>query len=133
MSQVVSIKVPSHFNAACVDFRNEANISDQNGKDYSECKDFIVFYDTTAREIRCEGSFPDSVFFALEKTKERFGGTLFYEGEEWNEDYEEKIKEESTLGKIWIVLMIVFFPITLIYIFFRAVIWVPYKIWKETR
>ena len=133
MSQVVSITVPSHFDEACAEFRKEADIADKNGKHYSDCKDFMVFYDTAAREIRCEGSFSNSVFLSLQKTKQRFGGTLFYEGEEWNEDHAEEPEEASTLGKMWIVLMVVFFPITLIYLFFRTVVWIPYRIWKETR
>jgi len=133
MSQVVSIRVLSHFDEACAAFRKESDIADTIGKHYSDCKDFMVFYDTAAREIRCEGILPDSAFSALQKTKEQFGGTLFYEGEEWKEDHAEEPEEANTSGKIWIVLMVVFFPITLIYILFRTVFWVPYRIWKETR
>ena len=44
MSQVVSITVPSHFDEACAEFRKEADIADKNGKHYSDCKDFMVFY-----------------------------------------------------------------------------------------
>jgi hypothetical protein len=133
MSQIISIKLPSHFDEACADFRSEAGIADTNGIDYSDCDDFMIFYDQEVREIRCEGSYPDSVVSALGKTKKRFNGTLFYEGEEWNPDSEEQLEEASTLGKIWIALMIIFFPITLVVLLFRTVAWLPYKIWKQTR
>ena len=133
MSQVVSISVPMHFEEACAMFRNEANIADSNGKDYSDCHEFMVFYDETSNEIRCEGNLPDTIFSALVKVKERFGGKLFYEGEEWNEKDDEIIDEASLKEKTWIILAIIFFPVTLIYLLLRAIVWVPYKIWKATR
>ncbi len=133
MSQTVSIKLPSHFHEACAEFRNEADIADTNGNDYSDCGDFMVFYNSEDNEIMCEGRYPDSVVSALEKIKERFEGTLFLEGEEWNPDSEEQVEEASVLGKIWIFLMIPFFPITLIVLFFRTIVWLPYKIWKATK
>lgn len=132
MSQVVSIRVLVHFEEACAKFRNETNIADTKGKDYSDCQDFMVFYDGRSHEIRCEGNFPDSVFSTLIKVKDRFGGKLFYEGEEWNEEAE-VVNESSSLKKTWIIFAIVFFPITLIYLLLRVVVWVPFKIWKATR
>ncbi len=133
MSQVVSIKVPANFEQACFEFRNKANISDAHGKDCSDCKDFMIFYDTTLHEIRCEGSFPDSVFSALVEVKDRFDGKLFYEGEEWDERDDESVNESSPLEKLWIIFAIVFFPVTLIYLLLRVVVWVPFKIWRATR
>ncbi len=121
-----------YFEEACMMFRNEANIADTHGKDYSDCHDFLVFYDQTAHEIRCEGNFPDTVFSALIKVKERFNGKLFYEGEEWN-DENNVIDEASLTEKTWSILAIIFFPVTLIYLLFRIVVWVPFKIWKATR
>ncbi len=127
MSQVISIKVPANFDDACAMFRNEAGITGTNNKE------FMIFYDSTTKEIRCEGSYPDSILLALEKTKDQFGGTLFYEGEEWTIDLGEKVEEASTLEKARIILMIVFFPVTIVYLLLRTFIWLPYKIWKETR
>ena len=133
MSQVVSVRVPKHFKDACAEFRNEANIEISNSEDYSDCHDFVVFYDESTQEIRCEGNFPDSVFSALVKVRDRFSGKLFYEGEEWNEKENEFVDEAGPLEKVWLILAIVFFPVTLVYLLLRAVIWVPFKIWKATR
>ena len=133
MSQVVSVKVPMHFKEACAELQNEAGIENTNGEDFSDCHDFMVFYDESTHEIRCEGNFPDSVFSALVKVRDQFGGELLYEGEEWNERENEIIDEAGSLEKVWLILAIVFFPITLIYLLLRAMVWVPFKIWKATR
>lgn len=133
MSQVVSIKVPAHFENACAEFQNLANIPDADGEDCWYCDGFMVVFDKISHEIRCEGSFPDSLFSALVKVKEQFGGQLLYEGEEWNEKGDEAVAESNSLGKIWIILAIVFFPVTLIYLLLRILVWAPFKIWKATR
>ena len=131
MSQVVSVVVKSHFEQACSMFRDEADISDNIDNSYSDCGDFIVVYDESLGEIRCEGHLSDSVISSLITVKDQFGGKLFYEGEVWNED--EVIEEESPIKKTWIILAIVIFPVTLIYLILRIVIWVPYKLWKATK
>ena len=133
MSQVVSVRVPMFFKEACVEFQNETNIADTNGKVYSDCHEFMVFYDESTCEIRCEGNFPDSVFTALVKIKERFDGKLLYEGEEWNVEENEVSDEAGSLEKTWLILAIIFFPVTLIYLLLRAIVWLPFKIWKATR
>ena len=133
MSQVVSVRVPMHFKEACAEFRNEANLANTNREDCSGSHDFMVFYDESTQEIRCEGDFPDSVFSAFVKVRDRFGGNLFYEGEEWNEGENEVVDRAGPLEKLWLIIAIAFFPVTLIYLFLRAVIWVPFKIWKATR
>ena len=132
MSQVLSVRVPGHFEEACAKFRNEANIADTKGEDYSAFHEFMVFYDEASNEIRCEGNFPDTVFSALVKVKTDFNGKLFYEGEEWNEE-DEVVDKASFLEKTWIILSIVFFPVTLIYLLLRATVWIPFKIWKSTK
>ncbi len=131
MSQVISVTVPDNFSEACSAFQKEADITCSDGSEFSDCHEFMVFYDKSAREIRCEGNYPDSVFSALVNVKEQFNGKLFYEGEEWNQN--EDVGKASTLEKFWLILAIVFFPVTLIYLLLRAVVWVPYKIWKLTR
>lgn len=133
MSQVLSLKITANFDEACSEFRKEAGIADTDSHGYSYCGEFMVFYDSAAMKIRCEGDHPDSVFSALKKTQERYGGTLFYEGEEWDGDSAETVTEAGRWDKVWIAFAIAFFPITLIYLLLRTLIWLPYKIWKETR
>jgi hypothetical protein len=58
---------------------------------------------------------------------------LFYEGEEWHEEEGEVVNEGKPLGKIWFSLSIIFFPITLMYLLLRAIVWIPFKVWKATR
>jgi len=93
----------------------------------------MVFYDESFHEIRCEGNFPDSVFSALVKVKEKFGGKLFYEEVEWNKEGDEEVDEAGLMGKIWMVFAIIFFPVTIVYFLFRIVFWIPFKAWKATR
>ncbi|WP_200382734.1 hypothetical protein [Thiococcus pfennigii] len=133
MSQVISIKVPEHYEEACVAFQKEMDLADVNGLNESAGQKFMVSYDKSAYEIQCEGDFPDSVFSALVMVKDQFGGKLFYEGEEWNEKDGEVVEEAGSLEKIWIILAIVFFPIALIYLLIRVVVWIPFKVWKATR
>lgn len=133
MSQVISIRVPEHYEEACVAFQKETNLADVNGLTESEGQKFMVSYDKSAHEIQCEGDFPDSVFSALVMVKDQFGGKLFYEEEEWNEDYVEVVDEAGSLNKIWLILAIIFFPVTLVYLLIRVVVWVPFKVWKATR
>ncbi len=133
MSQVISIKVPSHYEEACAEFRKEMKTADRRGYNKSAEHEFMIFYDESAHEIRCEGNIPDSVFSALIKVKGQFDGKLFYEGEEWSEEDGEVVDEASPMEKAWIILAIIFFPVTLIYLFVRAIVWVPFKIWKATR
>ncbi len=99
----------------------------------SDKHEFMIFYDDDFYEIRCEGNFPDSVFSALIKVKSLFGGKLFYEGEEWNGEDVEAVTKAKPLEKMWLVLAIIFFPITLIYLFLRITILVPFRLWKATR
>lgn len=133
MSQVISVRVPASFAEACAEFRNQAEIIHTDDSECSVHKDFMVCYDHAVREIRCEGNLPDLVYSALETIKERYGGTLFYEGEELNAEDEQNVAEATSMGKIWIILMIIFFPISLIYLVLRTFVWLPYRIWKDTR
>ena len=80
----MSVRVPMHFKEACAEFQNEANITSTNSEDYSACHDFMVHYDESTQGTICEGNFPDSIFSAMVKVRDRFSGMLFYEGEEWN-------------------------------------------------
>lgn len=133
MSQIISIRVPEHYKEACAAFRNDTNLAENSDINESEEHEFIIFYDESSYEIRCEGNIPDSVFFALIKVKGLFGGKLFYEGEEWDEEDGEIVNEAEPLEKMWIALAIIFFPITLIYLLLRVIVWVPFKFWKATR
>jgi hypothetical protein len=133
MSQVISIRVPEPYEEACAAFQKEIDHADINGLNKSVGQKFIISYDKAAHVIQCEGDLPDSVFSALVIVKDQFGGKLFYEGEEWNENDGEVADEAGPLEKIWIVLATIFFPITLIYLLIRIVVWVPFKIWKATR
>ncbi|HEC19568.1 MAG TPA: hypothetical protein ENI97_09510 [Gammaproteobacteria bacterium] len=133
MSQVISIRVPEHYEEACAEFRKETDTADGNGSNKSVEHEFIIFYDDSAHEIRCEGNIPDSVFSALVRVKDLFGGKLFYEGEEWREEDDQAVTEARPLEKVWLILAIIFFPVTLIYLLLRVVVWVPFKVWKATR
>jgi hypothetical protein len=133
MSQVISIRVPEHYEEACAAFQKEMDLADVNGLNESSGQLFMVSYDKSANEIQCEGDFPDSIFSALVMVKDQFGGKLFYEGEEWNENDDEVVEEAGSLTKLRSVLAIIFFPITLIYLLIRVVVWVPFKVWKATR
>jgi hypothetical protein len=133
MSQVISIRVPDNYEEACVAFKKEIDLADSNGLNETEKRRFMVSYDNSAHEIQCEGDFPDSVFSALVMVKDQFGGKLFYEGVEWKENESEVVEGVGPHNKIWIILGIIFFPITLVYLFIRVVVWVPFKIWKATR
>ena len=133
MSQVVSIVVTSSFDEACALFRDEADVSDMKRDDYPDCGEYIVVYDKEAHEIRCEGRLSNAAISALTTVRDRFGGKLLHEGVELNESGDEIIEEASPKEKMWIILAIVFFPVTLIYLFLRIVIWVPYKIWEATK
>jgi len=132
MSQVVSIRVPEHYEKACAEFRRKAS-ADISNEANSAGSEFMVFYDESFHEIRCEGNFPDSVFSALVKVKEKFGGKLFYEGVEWNKEGDEEVDEAGLMGRIWMVFAIIFFPVTIVYFLFRIVFWIPFKAWKATR
>jgi len=131
MSQVISIKLPSHFKEACIEFQRELEVL--GIKNNYKCEDFLISFDGESGEIRCEGAFPDSVYSALKKINKKYDGKLFYEDEEWEEGHEEQVEEMSNLEKIKIIILIIFFPVTLIYLFLRALVWVPFKIWKATR
>ncbi|MCG5513749.1 hypothetical protein [Ectothiorhodospira shaposhnikovii] len=133
MSQVVSIRVPEHYEEACTMFQKEANLAHKSIIEKSVECEFMVFFDESSYEIRCEGKIPDSVFSALVNVKDMFGGRLFYEEEEWNAEDGEVASEAKPLEKILIVLAIIFFPITLIYILLRVIVWIPFKVWKATR
>jgi hypothetical protein len=133
MSQVISVRVPDHYEEACAAFQNEVNLVDVVDLIESTGKKFIVSYDKSAYKIECQGDIPDSVFSALVMVKDQFNGKLYYEGEEWNVNNVEAIEEAGSLEKIWIILAIIFFPITLVYLLIRVVIWVPYKVWKATK
>lgn len=133
MSQVISIRVPERYREACTAFRGDANLADKHGKDKSDEQEFVIYYDQSSYEIRCEGNIPDSVFSALVKVRDRFGGQLFYEGEEWNEEDNEIVNEAKPLEKMWIALAIIFFPITVVYLILRVFVWAPFKVWKATR
>jgi len=133
MSQVVSIRVPEYYKEACAAFQNEIDLADQGATNRTVGRKFMIFYDESSCEIRCEGDFPDSVFSALLKVKDRFGGKLFHEGEEWNEKEDELVNKAKPLEKIWIMLAITFFPVTMIYVLLRLIVWVPYKFWKATK
>ncbi len=128
MSQVVSIRVPEHYEEACTEFQREASVGGSN-EGITTSQDFTVFYDESLNEIRCEGNYPDSIFSALVNIRDKFDGKLFYEGEEWHEE----INESNLVGKIMIVLAVIFFPITLVYLLIRIVFWIPFKVWKATR
>ena len=130
MSQVISIRVPEHYEDACAAFQKEVDLDAVN--DFVE-RGFMFFYDESIYEIRCEGLIPDSIFSALVKVKGQFDGKLFYEGQEWNDLECELVEKAGLLEKIWIVLAVLFFPITIIYFLLRVFIWVPFKIWKSTR
>jgi hypothetical protein len=134
MSQVISIKVPEHcYTKACAAFQKEVHLGDKKG--LHECGEqrFMIFYDENFHEIRCEGNFPDSVFSSLVKINEQFGGKLLYEGEEWHEENDEVVNEGKPLRRIWVFLSIIFFPVTLLYVLLRTIVWIPYKVWKSTR
>lgn len=133
MSQVISIRLPEHYEEACAVFQKEADLADINGLNESEGHEFMVSYNKLVHEIQCEGELPASVLSALLMVKEQFGGKLFYEAEEWNEDFGEIVDEAGPLNKTWLILAILFFPISLVYLFIRVVVWVPFKIWKATR
>ena len=133
MSQVIFTRVPSQYEEACAEFRKEMKFSGKsNPRGFAE-QDFIIHLDESAHEIRCEGRIPDSVFSALILVKDRFKGKLFYEGKEWSEKDGEVVEKVSRMEKAGIILAIVFFPFTLIYLLIRAVVWVPYSVWKATR
>jgi hypothetical protein len=134
MSQVISIKVPEHcYTKACAAFQKEVHLGGKKG--LHECGEqrFMIFYDENFHEIRCEGNFPDSVFSSLVKINEQFGGKLLYEGEEWHEENDEVVNEGKPLRRIWVFLSIIFFPVTLLYVLLRTIVWIPYKVWKSTR
>ena len=65
--------------------------------------------------------------------KDRFDGELFYERKKWREKDDENVEEAGSMEKAWIVLANIFFPLTLLFLFIRAVVWVPYRIWKTIR
>lgn len=132
MGQVVSVKVTPNFEQACSVFRNEANISESNDRAFTGGDDLVIIYDETAHEIRCEGHLSDSVISALIEVKEQFGGKLFYEGEEFDDNDDIEGGESSVREIAWIVLSVIFFPITLIYLFLRILVWLPLKTWKTT-
>jgi hypothetical protein len=132
MSQVVSIRVPENYAEACAAFQRETSADNCKDNIFTS-PDFTVFYDESLHEIRCEGNYPESVFFALVKIRDQFGGKLFYEGEEWNEEDGDEVAEAGLLEKALIVLAIIFFPITLVYLLLRIILWIPFKIWRATR
>ncbi len=103
MSQVVSIRVPEHYEEACREFQREASVGGSNGS-ITTSQDFTVFYDESLNEIRCEGNYPDSIFSALVNIRDKFDGKLFYEGEEWHEE----INESNLVRKLMIVLAVIF-------------------------
>ncbi len=132
MSQVVSLSVTGNYDKASAEFRNL--ISEDSGEEANSTgKDFEVFYDELGKEIRCEGDYPDSVFSSLVKIKLQYGGKLLYEGEEWIGEDEEEVDQTGVMGKILIVLALIFFPLTIVYLLLRALLWLPYKLWKATK
>ncbi len=134
MSQVISIRVPSRYDEACAEFQKEAGVEVKEGLNKSGNHVYMVSYLKSSHEIECQGDYPDSVFNAMLKVKESFGGKLFYEGEEWNiEEKLEPVTKAGTIEKIWVVLCVLFFPITIAYLLFRLFIWIPYKVWRLTR
>ncbi len=133
MSQVISIKVPCQYEEACAEFQKELFNSSCTSNDDSAEQDFIITYDESAHEIQCEGNISDLVFSALMLIKDRFDGELFYERKKWREKDDENVEEAGSMEKAWIVLANIFFPLTLLFLFIRAVVWVPYRIWKAIR
>ena len=131
MSQVISIRIPEqHYKEACAAFHKEVDLNDINNLPE---KALNVVFDESTHEIICEGLCSDALIAALVKVKDQFDGKMFYEGEEWDEKGSEVVNEAGSIEKMWIFLAIIFFPVTLIYLFLRAVVWAPYKIWKATR
>jgi hypothetical protein len=93
----------------------------------------MVFYNDSSREIQCEGRIPDAILDALVEVNDLYGGKLLYEGAEWDEDNEQEVDEAKPREKVWLVLAIIFFPITLLYLLLRLIVWVPIMFWKATR
>ena len=133
MSQVVSIRVSEYYKEACAAFQKEIDLADQGGTNRAVGRKFMIFYDESSCEIRCEGDYPDSFVSALIKVKDKFGGKLFYEGEEWNEKEDEVLSKAKPLEKILVLLAIIFFPVTMVYVLLRLIVWVPYKFWRATK
>ena len=133
MSQVVSIVVESGFEEACKAFNTAADIPGPNEEGFVDCEDFIVSYDESAGEIVAQGHLSDEVVSAFFMIRDQYGGRLFYEGEAWDGQDGQVVEAASRREKMWIMLGILFFPLTLVYLLLRLVVWVPYKLWKFTR
>ena len=132
MSQVLSVKVESRFAEACAFFKKKKKIEDNSDEVNLDCGGFIVSFDESENEICCEGNVSELAYEALEKVKAKFDGSFLYEGVNIESLDEGNVPEASIWGKFWIILAIVFFPITLVYLFVRM-LWIFFKLWKETR
>lgn len=133
MSQVVSIVVTSRFEEARKEFISQAKIPDSSEGGIFGSKSFSVSFDESAGEIAAQGRLPDEVVSAFVKIQEKYGGKLFYEGEALEEIDDPVVEEAGRREKLLIILGIVFFPVTMLYLLLRLVIWLPFKLWKITR
>ena len=133
MSQVISLRVDGDFKKACEIFRNEAKLTENPNENNRDSNKFLISYDASEKEISIEGDYPERLLTALLKVEELCGGDLLYEGEEWDEDRQESNNEASLLQKTGIIIMVIFFPVTLFFLLVRAIIWVPYQLWKALK